>query len=284
MPDATATLRELARRIVDAALELGPLRAALVAGSAARDDADSYSDLDLLLFVDELPPAERLPELQAALDGTSPVRFGERTETWDALQFDVDGISAQVVYETVEASEAQLERLLASHEDAFGPAQKIAGGFLEALPLHGHDLVERWRAQVAAYPEPLRLAMIERHWSFFPLWYYGDALDGRDAELWRFDMLVEAAFNLLAVLSALNRLYFARFQLKRMRKLVDAMSLAPPRLADRLEQLFQLPAREAADELGRLVVETRELVHAELPDLELPLRRPPGTAVRPWGR
>jgi hypothetical protein len=97
-------------------------------------------------------------------------------------------------------------------------------------------------------------------------------------------MLVEAAFNLLAVLSALNRLYFARFQLKRMRKLVDAMSLAPPRLAGRLEQLFQLPAREAADELGRLVVETRGLVHAELPDLELPLRRPPGTAVRPWGR
>jgi hypothetical protein len=49
-----------------------------------------------------------------------------------------------------------------------------------------------------------------------------------------------------------------------------------------LEQLFVLPANEAAAELGTLVVETRDLVARELPDLELPLRRPPGTSVQPW--
>jgi hypothetical protein len=52
--------------------------------------------------------------------------------------------------------------------------------------------------------------MVERHWNFFPLWYYGDAMAARDTELWRLDMLLDAAFNLLAVLAGLNRLYFAR--------------------------------------------------------------------------
>jgi hypothetical protein len=94
--------------------------------------------------------------------------------------------------------------------------------------------------------------------------------------------LLEAAFNLLAVLGGLNRLYSTRFELKRMRAHVAKMELAPPRLADRLESLFRLEAEQAAAELGRLVEETRALVAREFPDLELPLRFPPGERQKPW--
>ena len=104
----------------------------------------------------------------------------------------------------------------------------------------------------------------------------------RDAELWRLDVLLEAAFNLLGVLAGLNRLYVARFEFKRLRSLVAKMELAPPALADRLEELFRLPPHEAAQELGRLVEETRALVAAELPHVELPLPHPPGTRQQPW--
>ena len=38
----------------------------------------------------------------------------------------------------------------------------------------------------------------------------------------------------------------------------------------------------AADELGRLIDETHALVAAELPDLLVPLRFPPGTRQQPW--
>jgi hypothetical protein len=84
------------------------------------------------------------------------------------------------------------------------------------------------------------------------------------------------------VLGALNRVYFTRFQLKHFRAFVEKLTVKPPDLADRVESLFRLPAAEAAAELGRLVVETRELVLRELPDAELPLRRPPGVRVQPW--
>ena len=60
MDAATEHVRALARRVVEAALELGPVRAALLAGSGARGDADFFSDVDLLLYVDEPPPEDRL--------------------------------------------------------------------------------------------------------------------------------------------------------------------------------------------------------------------------------
>jgi predicted nucleotidyltransferase len=282
MHEATEHLREVATRIVDAALERVPLRAAIVVGSAARGDADFYSDLDLLLYVDELPATDVLSEIRVAVGGTNPKAKGAPTEHFCGEEFDLDGVRTEVSFMTVARVEWRLDQLLDRLEEIDSPVQKVLAGMLEGLPLHGRDLVERWQARLRDYPEPLRRAMVERHWSFFPVWYYGEALANRDAELWRLDSLLEAAFNLLAVLAGLNRLYFTRAELKRMRALIAKMELAPPRLGDRLESLFRLPPAEAAAELGRLVEETRALVTREFPDLELSLQFPPGRRQKPW--
>ena len=279
MDGATEHVRALARRVVDAALELGPLRGALLAGSGARGDADFYSDVDLLVYVDELPPEDRLDRLREALGGVSPVPIAPP----HLAQFEVGGVAVQVGYSTVEQMDAELEGALVRLEEIVGsPNQKLLSGLLEGLPLYGDELIARWRERVAVYPAGLRRAAIEHHWRFFPLWFYDDAMALRDSELWRLDMLLDGAFNLLGVLAALNRVYYARFELKRLRKLEAKLVLAPPGLADRLESLFRLQPSEAAAELGRLVVETRELVAGELPELELPLRRPPGTRAQRW--
>lgn len=281
MEGTTEHLRGRAHRIVRAALERVPLRAAILVGSAGRGDADFYSDIDLLLYADELPPEETFAEIRAVVGGTHPIRR-EPTDHFCSEEFDLDGVRTEVSFVTVTWADSRLEQLLNRIEEFDSPFQKVLSGLLEGLPLYGEELIERRRARVGNYPEPLRRAMVERHWNFFPLWYYGEAMAARDAELWRLDMLLEAAFNLLGVLASLNRLYFARFELKRMRALIAKMELAPPRLADRLESLFRLEPEPAAAELGCLVEETRALVATELPDLELPLRFPPGTRQQPW--
>jgi predicted nucleotidyltransferase len=282
MESATEHLRGLARRVVAAALELGPVRAAMLVGSAARGDADAYSDLDLLLYVDELPDGAVFDALRAAVGATSATAR-EPTEQFRSEEFDLDGVRTEVSYVTLAYAEERLHRLLDGLEAVGSPSQKILAGVLEGLPLHGAEVVEPWRERLRRYPEGLRRAMIERHWEFFPLWYYAAAIEARDAELWRLDVLLEAAFNLLGVLAGLNRIYFARFELKRLHALVARMQLAPRDLADRLEDLFRLPPAEAASALGRLVLETQALVRSELPDLELPLPRQPGTRQQPWG-
>lgn len=277
----TEHLRRLATRIVAEAVELVPLRAALLTGSAGRGDADAYSDLDLILYVDELPPDDVLDEIREAMGGTD-AKHRDRTDHFCGDEFRIGGVRTEVSFGTVARVEWRLDQLLERLEEIDSPLQKVALGILEGMPLYGEELIARWQARLGDYPEPLRRAMIERHWRFVPLWYHADSIAMRDAELWRLDAMLDSAFNLLGVLAGLNRLYFTRFELKRMRALVANMELAPPSVAERLESLFRLEASAAAEELERLVDETRALVAAELPDLELPLEHPPGTRQLPW--
>jgi predicted nucleotidyltransferase len=282
MQEPTEHLRALGRRIVEEALERLPLRAALLAGSAGRGDADFYSDIDLLLYVDEIPPGELVEEIRESVGGTRPIRKGEPTDHFFGEEFDLEGVRTEVSFVALAWFDSRLDELVTEIEQFDSSLQKVLSGLLEGLALYGEDLLERRREHVRTYPEPLRRAMVERHWNFFPLWYHGEAMAARDAELWRLEMLLEAAFNLLAVLAALNRLYFTRFELKKMRALIAKMELAPTQLADRLESLFRLDPDQAAAELARIVEETRTLVASELPDLELPLRFPPGTRQQAW--
>jgi len=274
-------LRVLAGNVVDQARARVPLRAALLVGSGARGDADFYSDLDLLFYVDVVPPIDALTAIREAVVGTAPTRT-RHTDEHCGEEFLLRGVRTEVSFTSVSWFESRLDEVLDRLADFDSPSQKVLSGLLEGLPLYGSDLIERWKLRARKYPERLRPAIIERHWSFFALWYYGDAMAARDTELWRLDMLLDAAFNLLAVLAALNRLYFTRFELKRTHDFIGKMETAPHGLADRIEALFALQPAAAATELGELVGETRNLVSAEFPDLALPLPFPPGHRQRAW--
>ena len=236
----------------------------------------------MLLYVDELPPPEVTVELCAILGGTERRRKGDPTEHSSAEEFELDGIRVEVAFSTVRWMESQLNALLDRLADFDTPSQKILIGVREGLPLYGPELMNRWKARVAAYPEPLRKAMVERYWRFSPLWFAGAAIARRDAELWRMEMLLDAAFNLLGVLAGLNRMYFTRFQFKQLRRYIAQMSIRPVGLAERLESLFLMDPELAAAELERLIGETAALVEAELPDVDLRLRFAPGTRQSQW--
>ena len=274
----------MARRIVSDAADRLALRGALLAGSGGRGDADYYSDVDLLLYVDEIPPMAVSAALCDVVGGTRYAHKPGATEDFSAEEFVVEGLRVDLAFFTVRWTAARLNALLDDLAEFDTPSQKILIGLLEGLPLHGEDLLGQWRARVAAYPEPLRKAMVERYWRFFALWYAGAAIARRDAELWRIDMLIDAAFNLLGVLAGLNRVYFTRFQFKHLRRFVAQLSLSPVGLADRLEGLFRMDPQSSASELERLVEEVAALVLGELPDVDVRLPFPPRTRQRPWRR
>jgi len=283
MAEPTSQLRDLARRITDVYLRHMPIGAALLAGSGARGDADRYSDLDLLMYADEVPPAEAAAAAQLELGAGPAVVLLAHGPNGFLDQFPLDGVQCQVGVIPVGDVEDELDGLLVDHEGLDTPVGKIATGLLEGIPLHGEELLGRWRARVADYPEGLRVAMVRHWWRFFPLWYHEPSLASRDAGLWRQEELVNAAYALIGTLAGVNRLYFARFEFKRQRAFLDTMAVAPPRFADRLETLFTLPPAEAIAELGSLILETQAIVRRELPDVDVTLRRPPGgSQVAAW--
>jgi predicted nucleotidyltransferase len=282
MEAATVRLRELARRVVDEALARGELRGALLAGSAGRGDADEWSDIDLLLYVDELPPTALLEVLRLAIGGVEPRPKKRHEDEADGIEFFLEGVLVEVSYHTIAAVDRALDGLLVDLTELDQPWQKLALGILEGLAMEDDGTIEGWRRRLENFPEPLRRALIELHWSdLFPLWHWVDSLDARDCEPFRLEMLVDGILRLLGVLAALNRVYYSRFHLKRVGDLVASFAVAPANLKARLDALSELPPREAADELGALAAEIRALVQAELPELELPFRFAPGTRQQP---
>jgi len=277
--DATEELRALADRILSVYEERTRPLAVLLAGSAGRGDADFYSDLDLLLYYDELPPRATIDEARDDLGGAL-IRVAFENEATDFGEtFELAGVQCQLGHLTVAACEEELDRI-AVGEKLGTPLAKVVMGLLEGLPLSGEELIDAWRERVR-YRDELQRAVIERHWQFFPLWYFEDVIERRDARLWRHQVIVEAVFNLLSVLAALNRAYFTEFELKRTRDFVAKLSLAPPDLADRLEHLFT-PDPDAKD-LDALIGETQALLAEHRPEIELPpLRKSLGARASPW--
>jgi len=278
--DATAVLRALATRVVELSREHTKPRAALLTGSAARGDAGPWSDLDLILYYDELPPRAATDALRDAAGGTLERVIWDGSDGYTE-QFIVDGISCQVAHSRLADLNQELGRLV-SGEPSEVPLEKIASGLLEGLVFAGPEVIEALRARLV-FTDERRRHVIERHWRFFPLWYFAERWPSADAELWRYQVLVESAFDLVACLAALNRRWFTSFQFKRTRALLDGLELAPPRLADRLESLFTLPVAESTAELESLVRETQALLREHVPEVDAELPRPPGSRQRPWG-
>src|SRR5207244_7059867 len=104
----TEQLRVLAGHVVDQARACAPLRAALLAGSGARGDADFYSDLDLLFYVDAVPPVEALSAIREAVGGTAPTRT-EHTEEHCGEEFLLRGVRTEVSFTGVTWFESRLD-------------------------------------------------------------------------------------------------------------------------------------------------------------------------------
>lgn len=289
--DATTILRALARRVVDSYLAHGEPRAALLVGSAATGDADTYSDLDLIVYYDRVPPPDAVAktprELGAERYRSTPWsdESGEPDADGYGERYLLGGIECQVGLTSVGALERLIDRLVVDLDLSETPL-KIVSGLHEGMPLRGEDLIEEWRRR-SAFTEELQRALVRKRWKLFPWWYFQDRLRARDATAWRHEVLAQSVYALVGALAALNRIHFSTFEFKRAGAFVSRFEVAPSDLAARLERLFGADERRSTDELERLVAETQALLAERFPDLDLALEwagtpTPPGARESPW--
>lgn len=105
----------------------------------------------------------------------------------------------------------------------------------------------------------------------------------RDATLWYYETPVETCQDLLGVLAGINRLYFSKFQFKRMHAFVGQMAVAPVNVADRVDRLFTAPPNVAVVDIERLVSETVTLVETHMLEIDTtPIRSELGKRDQPW--
>ena len=148
MRSASEYLRAIAARIVEETRERVPLRGALLAGSAGRGDADYYSDIDLVCYVDRIPTQQVGAAVREAVGGTKGLRRAS-TEDFSSEEFDVKSIRVELSFTTVRSMDIRLDDLLERLVDIDSPSQKILSGVQDGLPLHGRELIEGWKARIA---------------------------------------------------------------------------------------------------------------------------------------
>lgn len=261
----------IARRIADGLAARTNLRASLLAGSVAQGIADEHSDIDLLNYYDDLPDRELFESVLRDVGGERIGDLGDTGGESFAVRYRFEGIEVQTGGALVSDLDGRLARI--ENGDVDWVTAKVAMGLLEGVPLFGDELIRRWKSR-ARYPDALRRREVTANLGWFPIWAIDAHLAARDAELFRRQMLLEGAFRVLAVLSAVNRLYFTTFQVKRAGAHIDRMKVKPERLAERLDSVANAPPSEAAEALRTLVGETKAIVRAELPgvDVDAPWR------------
>ena len=264
-------LLALGKKLLEPYTLLPNARAAMITGSSAEGVSDFYSDIDMTVYYEnELPSEEDLARIRE--QNGAPERvwlLGDRADGGIAEAYELNGIQAQIGHAIISVWENDIAEIL-ERFNADTPLHKAMSGTLESVTVYGDAYMDKWKGQIAAYPEGLRRAMVEKHLQFFPYWYNQKQMVARDATLWHYQILTESAYNLVGILAGVNRLYFTTFQFKKTHRFLDQMRIKPDNFEVRLGELFRLDsAGAAAASLESLVGDVIALVERELPDVDV---------------
>lgn len=284
MTEESIYLREKARQVAVVYGTHPQVRAAMITGSAAEGESDCYSDIDMsIYYADTLPTDEELIVRREQNGfGEKNWTLGDRDAGTLIESYHRDGIEFQIIHATLAATEQVFETVWSGSEIGT-PYNKVMSGILECIPYSGEEIIARWKKRIADYPDSLAEASVKKYLNFTPVWGITEALDSRDGIIWRYQILVETAHNLIGVLAALNHLYFTSFQFKRTARFCRQMAFAPPDAATRINALLTQSPTDAALSTRQLVEETVALVERKMPHIETTaVRKRIGMARKKW--
>src|SRR5262249_18535185 len=95
----------------------------------------------------------------------------------------IAGIKHDFAHATIRQWETDMDEVLVHHK-VDSPMQKALSGLLEAIPLHGGELIARWQARAAADPDTLAEAMVKAHLRFYPPSVVGEMARAGGDLLW----------------------------------------------------------------------------------------------------
>jgi len=153
--------------------------------------------------------------------------------------------------------------VLERHEPDPGK-QLLLAAVLEGVPLHGRELVERWRATAATYPDELVRAVVGAHVQIDHFWRF-EMFRERANPLLAARATVEIHERLLHVLLGINRRWYSGFKL--LDAVAERLTIAPADFMDRLRSSYDPRRSEAL--LGPLVEETYDLVEQHVPGIDV---------------
>ena len=262
--DQSAERHELARTYLAPYAERAAI--GVLGGSVAQGVADRWSDVDTLVYWDEID-RDWLETPRAAEKGERFTWLEHYPGNACLEQYRFGTVKADVAHVRLGWLDELIEGVL-SGEDTDTTSLDVLRGVHEAIVLFGEERYEPIRARVLDYPDALRRSLVEAHLKFTPSWIYdGMGRDRGDLVVF-YEYVLATMRNVVGVLAGLNRVYVAPDKLKRAGAVVSRMELTPPDAAARLDALLDLPREQVKAELDDLVARTLDLVDEHLPEVD----------------
>ncbi len=271
---AAAARRAIAHRLAPLYAALPGVAAFVLGGSAARGNADRFSDIELSVLWHEPPTDEQRRELieQAGgdLERLYPFEAAEGvwTDDWKLGRRDdvpKTGISIDMQHYTL----CFLEQTIHKTIDQFDPApfnQGLIAGVVFGTPLHGSQWIEQWRRLVTPYPPELGVAVVNANAQCDHVWRF-EMLRHRQNPILAYSMIVGRHERLLHTLLGLNRVYF--FGFKWLGQVCAALPIAPPELLRRSRACYAGDVATAERILGELIEQTYDLIERHMPQIDV---------------
>ena len=266
---------DIAQGLGAAYAELEGVAAVMLAGSVSRGHADRFSDIELGVFWTQAPSDEQRHQVIDAF-GVDKRVFPYETEYFHWFdEFFIgraesgrhaSGLLVEVVHTLVTDYERFIDEAIQQFNPSFEIQNQMAGLF-DCIPLHGEELLNRWKEEIKLFPRELKVALVRKHAQIDHFWKWRMYL-ARGTNLTSLYSDWSAIENkLLYTLCGLNGVYC--FGLKWRAQLIERFEIAPADLSSRLNQVFTESPSDGAKILTELIEETYSLIDTHLPEVNV---------------
>ena len=267
-PTAASRWRiELANEVIPFYVPHDGIEMAILSGSPPKGLSDQYSDLDVIVFWSKIDVEwlEENPLREIECERKYFRRMGEEDVYLESHYF--GPLKVDLGHITMDAWEQEVDDVIVRHDTDPSKLGAIAG-FLTALPLHGHELVQRWKERAGSYPDELAHKVVRTHRRFFVPGYLVNQAYGRGDTLAYYDGVCLMLKNLLNILAGLNRVYFSTEEPRWLSYYLARMPVKPERAAERIQSVLTLKGEEAVAVLEGLMADVLALIAEHMPDVD----------------
>ncbi|WP_157932314.1 DUF4037 domain-containing protein [Mycobacteroides abscessus] len=236
----------------------------LVAGSVARGLADELSDIELDIYWSSAPSDGQRTAAMESADWEWLYTEVDEHEWADGIM--ADGVKIDVSGFTIATIDSYISRVLAGDTDP--ELQVRVTALRDGHVLHGIEVVDAWRQQVAKYPECLAVAMIERGLSLRARERL-EMLARRDDVVLLHRDVVDGVQGVMDALFGLNRVWCPHPHHKWLDWEATLLPVKPAQLVDRIRILLNAKPTEVVSGLGSLVDETLDLCEKHIPAVDV---------------